>query len=199
MSKTKTLDSGMPGVSSVDLEVASFREPFEGRALLDQLVRRGARQMLQQAIEAEVQEFLDQHQERRDEKGNRLVVRNGHRPSRTIVTGAGPLFSEALAKLLGEPVQGLSPNVIVRLQEQWTAEYEQWQRRDLTGKHYVYIWADGIYVNVRLEDTENQRQCLLVVMGRRWRVARSCSRSGMAITRVSRVGGSCWSTCGSGA
>jgi transposase-like protein len=216
MSKTKTVENGMPGVSSVDVEVANFREQFEGRALLDQLVRRGAQRMLQQAIEAEVQEFLDQHQERRDAKGNRLVVRNGHKPSRTIVTGAGPLevtqprvrdnaprkaervqfrsailppylrrskaieefipwlylkgistgdFSEALAKLLGEPVQGLSPNVIVRLKEQWTAEYEQWQRRDLTGKHYVYIWADGIYVNVRLEDRENQRQCLLVVMG----------------------------------
>jgi transposase-like protein len=55
--------------------------------------------------------------------------------------------------------------VIVRLKEQWTAEYEEWNRRDLREKQYVYIWADGIYVNVRLADTENQRQCLLVVMG----------------------------------
>ena len=67
--------------------------------------------------------------------------------------------------LLGEPAKGLSPNVVVRLKEQWTAEYEEWNRRDLTGRQYVYIWADGIYVNVRLEDTENQRQCILVVMG----------------------------------
>jgi len=74
-------------------------------------------------------------------------------------------FSEALQTLLGEQARGLSPNVIVRLKEQWTAEYEEWNRRDLTGKQYVYLWADGIYVNVRLEDTENQRQCLLVVMG----------------------------------
>ena len=74
-------------------------------------------------------------------------------------------FSEALQTLLGEQAKGFSPNVIVRLKDQWTAEYEQWSRRDLTGKQYVYIWADGIHVNVRLEDTENQRQCLLVVMG----------------------------------
>jgi putative transposase len=216
MIETTTLDSTMPGVSYVDLEVANFREQFEGRDLLDQLVRRGAQQMLQQAIEAEVQEFLEQHQDRQDEHGNRRVVRNGHKPSRKIVTGAGALevkqprvrdnspnkdqrvqfssailppylrrskaieefipwlylkgistgdFSEALQSLLGEQAKGLSPNVIVRLKEQWTSEYEQWNRRDLTGKQYVYLWADGIYVNVRLEDTENQQQCLLVVMG----------------------------------
>jgi transposase-like protein len=74
-------------------------------------------------------------------------------------------FAEVLQTLLGEPAKGLSPNVIVRLKEQWTAEYDQWSRRDLTGKHYVYFWADGIHVNVRLEDTENKQQCLLVVMG----------------------------------
>jgi hypothetical protein len=70
-----------------------------------------------------------------------------------------------LQTLLGEQVQGLSPNVIVRLKEHWAAEYEEWNRRQLTGKQYVYLWADGIYVNVRLEDTENKRQCLLVVLG----------------------------------
>jgi putative transposase len=179
------------------------------------VVHRGAQRILQQAIEAEVQDFLKQHQERRDADGKRLVVRNGHQAVRTIVTGAGALevrqprvrdnspakservqfssailppylrrskviaeflpwlylkgistgdFSEALQPLLGEAAKGLSPNVIVRLKEQWTAEYEQWSRRDLTGKHYVYLWADGIYVNVRLEDTENKRQCLLVVI-----------------------------------
>jgi transposase-like protein len=74
-------------------------------------------------------------------------------------------FSEALHQLLGEPTKGFSPNVIVRLKEQWTAEYDQWSRRDLTAKQYVYLWADGIHVNVRLEDTENKQQCLLVVMG----------------------------------
>jgi putative transposase len=184
--------------------------------VLDQVVRQGAQQMLQKAIEAEVQVFLQEHQDRRDGQGKRLVVANGHKPARRIVTGAGALevreprvrdnsahyhervhfssailppylrrskaieefipwlylkgistgdFSEALQTLLGEQAQGLSPNVIVRLKEQWTAEYEEWNRRELTGKQYVYFWADGIYVNVRLEDTENKRQCLLVVMG----------------------------------
>jgi putative transposase len=216
MKKTTLLGSENPEVGYVDVEVVHFREQFEGRALLDQLVRDGAQRMLQQAIEAEVQEFLHEHQERRDPKGNRLVVRNGYKPARKIVTGAGALavqqprvrdnspnpderlefssallppylrrtkaieefipwlylrgistgdFSEALRPLLGEQAKGLSPNVVVRLKEQWTKEYEEWNRRDLTGKHYVYIWADGIHVNVRLEDTENKRQCMLVVMG----------------------------------
>lgn len=76
-------------------------------------------------------------------------------------------FSEVLEKLLGEEAKGLSPNVIVRLKEQWSADYEEWSRRDLSQQPYVYIWADGIYANVRLEDTENQRQCLLILMGAR--------------------------------
>ena len=122
-----------------------------------------------------MQEFLQQHQDRRDADGHRLVVRNGHQAARTIVTGAGALevrqprvrdnspakservqfsstilppylrrskaieefipwlylrgistgdFSGALQALLGEPAKGLSPNVIVRLKEQWTTEYE---------------------------------------------------------------------------
>jgi putative transposase len=215
MNETTTFDSRKPEANYVDVEVANFREQFVGRELLDQFVRRGAQQMLQQAIEAEVEEFLQQHQQRRDSNGNRLVVRNGHKPARQIVTGAGALevrqprvrdnapnqnervqfssailppylrrskaieefipwlylrgistgdFSEALQVLLGERAKGLSANVVVRLKEEWLAEYEQWSRRDLTGRQYVYLWADGIYVNVRLEDTENKRQCLLVVM-----------------------------------
>ena len=49
--------------------------------------------------------------------------------------------------------------------EKWTDEHEQWSRRDLTDKRYVYVWADGIHVNVRLEDDANKRQCILVLMG----------------------------------
>lgn len=74
-------------------------------------------------------------------------------------------FGEALQVLLGERAKGLSPNVIVRLKEQWSAEYEAWNQRDLSKKHYVYIWADGIYAKVRLEDDANQKQCFLVLMG----------------------------------
>ena len=66
---------------------------------------------------------------------------------------------------MGERAKGLSPNVIVRLKEQWADEYEAWNRRDLTGKEYVYLWADGIYTKVRLEDDANQKQCFLVLMG----------------------------------
>ena len=74
-------------------------------------------------------------------------------------------FPEVLSKLVGQEVKGLSPNVVVRLKETWSQEYEVWNRRDLSGNQYLSLWADGIYVNVRLEDPENQRQCLLVLMG----------------------------------
>ncbi len=53
----------------------------------------------------------------------------------------------------------------MRLKEKWSQEYEAWSRRNLSQKHYLYVWADGIYVNVRLEDDANRRQCLLVLMG----------------------------------
>ena len=74
-------------------------------------------------------------------------------------------FSDALQSLIGPNASGFSANVVVRLKEQWSQEYDTWSRRDLSGKHYVYIWADGIYANVRLEDEANSRQCLLVLMG----------------------------------
>ncbi|MCC7230336.1 MAG: IS256 family transposase [Fimbriimonadaceae bacterium] len=74
-------------------------------------------------------------------------------------------FSEALQSLIGPDAGGFSANVVVRLKEQWSQEYDTWSKRDLSGKHYVYIWADGIYANVRLEDEANSRQCLLVLMG----------------------------------
>lgn len=74
-------------------------------------------------------------------------------------------FSEALQSLIGPNASGFSANVVVRLKEQWSQEYDTWSRRDLSGKQYVYVWADGIYANVRLEDEANSRQCLLVLMG----------------------------------
>ncbi len=70
-----------------------------------------------------------------------------------------------MQSLLGPDAKGLSPNVIVRLKDKWSQEYDDWSRRDLTQKRYLYIWADGIYVNARLEDPENRRQCMLVLMG----------------------------------
>ena len=74
-------------------------------------------------------------------------------------------FAEALQSLVGERAAGLSANVVVRLKEQWCVEYEEWNKRDLSKNEYVYVWADGIYAKVRLEDDANKKQCLLVLMG----------------------------------
>jgi transposase-like protein len=196
--------------------VVEFRQAFEARSTLDEIVREGARQMLQAAIEAELDDFVAQQADRRGECGKRLVVRNGHLPSRELLTGAGSLevkqprvrdnsspsegrvrfspsvlppylrrsksvdelipwlylkgistgdFSEALGAIVGPDAPALSANVIVRLKDKWSQEYETWSRRGLSQKHYVYFWADGIHVNVRLEDDANRRQCLLVLMG----------------------------------
>ena len=216
MNKTKTDRRSTPVEQPLDPEVISFRAQFEDRNPLDELVREGARRMLQEAIDAEVDGFIDQHRDRRDDQGRRQVVRNGNLPARQIMTGAGQIevtqgrvrdntanpkdrvqfsptvlpaylrrtdaieelipwlylkgistgdFAEALQALVGERAKGLSANVIVRLKDQWADEYEQWSRRDLSDKHYVYIWADGIYAKVRLEDDANKKQCMLVLMG----------------------------------
>jgi transposase-like protein len=71
-------------------------------------------------------------------------------------------FSEALAALLGKDAPGLSPTAIVRLKDGWLDEYDAWQKRDLSTKRYVYVWADGIYLQARLED---DKQCILVLIG----------------------------------
>ncbi len=71
-------------------------------------------------------------------------------------------FGEALAALLGPDAPGLSASTIGRLKEAWQAELDAWQVRDLTSKRYVYVWADGVYFNARLDQ---DRQCLLVVIG----------------------------------
>jgi transposase-like protein len=71
-------------------------------------------------------------------------------------------FTEALAAILGPSAAGLSPANIVRLKAGWEQECQQWQERDLSGKHYVYWWADGVYFNVRLTE---DRPCILVIMG----------------------------------
>ncbi len=71
-------------------------------------------------------------------------------------------FSEALSAILGPNASGLSASNIVRLKEGWAKEHEEWSKRDLSGKRYVYLWADGIYFNVRLD---KDRPCILVLMG----------------------------------
>ena len=220
MSNATRVVESMPvetsSVETPDSEVVGFRASFEGRSPLDELLREGARRMLQSAIEAEVDDFIVGHAQRADDQGRRLVVRNGSLPEREILTGAGKLvvrqprvrdkspdagdrvtfspnvlppylkrtesieelipwlylkgistgdFSEALQALVGDAAKGLSANVVVRLKEQWSQDYEEWSQRDLSSKEYVYLWADGIHVNVRLEDDANKRQCILVLMG----------------------------------
>lgn len=71
-------------------------------------------------------------------------------------------FSEALQALLGPDAPGLSPATLSRLKQGWQDELAQWQQRDLTGKRYVYVWVDGVYLETRLEDT---RHCMLVIIG----------------------------------
>ena len=67
----------------------------------------------------------------------------------------------ALESLLGKQAKGLSANSVSRLKQQWEAEYEQWRKRDLSKRRYVYVWADGVYSKVRMDD----KLCLLVVIG----------------------------------
>jgi len=71
-------------------------------------------------------------------------------------------FSEALKSLLGANAKGLSACTISRLKQQWKDEHKSWSKRDLEQKKYVYIWADGVYFNIRSEET---MQCILVVIG----------------------------------
>ncbi|MDH3692282.1 MAG: IS256 family transposase [Gammaproteobacteria bacterium] len=216
MHKTKTDRRSTPVAQDLDPEVVAFRQQFDERSPLDDLVQEGARRMLQAAIDAEVESFVSQHDERRDANGRRLVVKNGSLPAREILTGAGALevkqgrvrdnsrdpdarvqftpsvlpaylrrtdaieelipwlylkgvstgdFGEALQAIVGERAKGLSANVVVRLKQQWADEYDAWCKRDLSDKHYVYVWADGIHVKVRLEDDANKKQCILVLMG----------------------------------
>jgi putative transposase len=180
---------------------------------IDDILRDGARKALQAAIEREVEQYIQRSSDHLDERGHRLVVRNGHHPARKIQSGNGPIevqqprvndkrvdeqgnrfhftsrilppylrktraieelvpwlylkgistsdFPEALG-CLGHDGSGLSATNVVRMKEIWQGEYENFSRRSLIGKRYVYLWADGIYFNIRLTD---ERPCVLVLMG----------------------------------
>jgi putative transposase len=198
---------------TVNTECLSIRP----RDVLTDLLRQGAQQMLATAIENEVAEYVERHAAVRDERGRRVVVRNGHLPARRIQSGVGLVevrqprvndrrldeqgermrfssailppylrrtrsldelipwlylrglstgdFTEALEALLGPQAQGLSATNIVRLKESWQEEWKRWSKRSLAEKVYVYLWADGIHFNIRLEAPDNNRQCILVLMG----------------------------------
>lgn len=176
------------------------------------ILRQGAKKLLAQALETEIEIFLDQYKELRTDFGKQRLVRNGYLPERDIQTAIGPVsikvprlrdrnpqgcgkivftsailppylkktksmealipwlylkgvstgdFSDALVALLGKAAPGLSPNTIGRLKSIWEEDLEAFNKRDLTGKRYVYFWADGVYSNVRMDS----KQCLLVIIG----------------------------------
>jgi len=74
-------------------------------------------------------------------------------------------FTEALQALLGPQAKGLSATNIVRLKESWQQEWKTWSKQSLADKVYVYLWADGVYFHLRLEEPDNNRQCILVLLG----------------------------------
>jgi len=176
---------------------------------LTELLRNGAKQLIAQAVEAELENFLAEFSTKKLPDGRAAIVRNGYLPKRTIQTGIGEVeikvpkvrdrsgsgarfnssllppylkraqsieellpwlylkgistgdYQEALAALLGEQAKGLSANTISRLKSKWQAEHSDWCRRSLASKKYVYWWADGVYSNVRMDDS----LCLLVIIG----------------------------------
>lgn len=71
-------------------------------------------------------------------------------------------FQEALAALLGNDAPNLSPSVIAGLKANWQTEYERWQHHDLSAKRYVYVWADDVFLQARMED---HSECMLVLIG----------------------------------
>ncbi len=182
--------------------------------LIDEIVREGARRMLAEALQAEVDAYIAAFAAERDGNGRRLVVRNGYHQSREVLTSAGavevtaprvndkradpvtgqrqrfssailpawarktpkvtevlPLlylhglstgdFVPALGQFLSSSA-GLSGPVITKLTQQWQDEQQAFAARDLSGVDYVYLWADGIHVNIRLEE---HKLCLLVMIG----------------------------------
>jgi transposase-like protein len=183
-------------------------------SLIDELVRQGARKMLAEALQAEVDDYIARFSAERDENGRRLVVGNGTHQPREVLTNAGavevvaprvndrrvdpdtgerrrfssailppwcrktpkvtevlPLlylhglssgdFVPALGQFFGSSA-GLSASVITKLTETWKAEQRAFAVRDLSGVDYVYLWADGIHVNIRLDE---HKLCLLVMIG----------------------------------
>jgi transposase-like protein len=187
-------------------------QPGEFDDPLTEVVRNGARRLLAQAVESEVEQFLTDHAHLKTENGLQRVVRHGHLPERKIQTGVGEIavkkprvrdrggnngdkikytsallpayirrsksldellpalylrgistgdFKEVLAALLGPDAPNLSPQTIARLKAGWHDDWKKWKQRDLLAKNYLYFWADGIYLNARMDD----KQCILVIIG----------------------------------
>jgi putative transposase len=194
--------------------IVALRQPDDIDDPLTNILRAGARQLLAQAVEIEVETFLATVKDLKLSDGRARVVRHGYGPARTIATGIGPVevarakirdrgaagdserirfssailplwarrtrsldallpvlylrgistgdFQEALTALLGKDAPNLSPAVISRLTAEWQGEYERWQKRDLSARRYVYVWADGVFLQARMED---HGECMLVLIG----------------------------------
>lgn len=198
------------------LSVVNADGTTEAGSLIDDIVREGARRMLAAALEAEVNSYIAELTDQRDDNGRRLVVRNGYHQPRKVTTAAGvievkaphindkrineatgerkrfssailppwcrksPKISEvlpllylhglssgdfvpALEQFLGSSA-GLSPATVTRLTTQWQADHQAFSERDLSATDYVYVyvWADGIHLRIRLEEA---KAAVLVVMG----------------------------------
>ena len=209
-----TFDGDDPMLTVVPGDGSGHEGGKDSSSLIDEIVREGARRMLAEALQAEVDAYIAAHAAERDQDGRRLVVRNGHHQPREVLTSAGavevtvprvndkrtdpdtgerkrfssailppwarktpkitevlPLlylhglssgdFVPALGQFLGSSA-GLSAAVITRLTETWRAEQRAFAARGLSGVDYVYLWADGIHVNIRLEE---HKLCLLVMIG----------------------------------
>jgi putative transposase len=194
--------------------IVALRQPDDIDDPLTNILRAGARQLLAQAVEIEIETFLATVKDLKLADGRARVVRHGYGPARTIATGIGPVevarakirdrgaagdgerirfssailplwarrtrsldallpvlylrgistgdFQEALTALLGKDAPNLSPAVISRLTAEWQGEYERWQKRDLSARRYVYVWADGVFLQARMED---HGECMLVLIG----------------------------------
>jgi putative transposase len=197
-----------------DSTVVPLRQLEEIDDPLTAVLRKGARRLLAQAVEAEAEAFLAAMKDVRLADGRERVVRHGHGPERLVQTGIGAVpvrrvklrdrgagangarirftsallprwarrtrsldavlpilylrgvstgdFQEALGALLGKDAPNLSPAVIARLKSEWEADHARWQRRELSARHYVYVWADGVYLQARMEP---QAACMLVLIG----------------------------------
>ena len=194
--------------------VVGLRQKDEIDDPLTEILRSGAKRLIEQAVEAEFAAFLGSHGDLKLPDGRQRVVRHGHDPVRPIQTGIGSVevekpkardrgassaeerirysssilpkwarrtrsldallpalylrgistgdFQEVLTALLGKDAPNLSPAVIARLKGEWEDEYKLWQKRELSARRYVYVWADGVYLQARMEP---QAECMLVLIG----------------------------------
>ena len=171
---------------------------------LEGKIREESKKLIESIYADEVRQFLERMSAVVDEKGNRLVVRNGYHKSRTVQTACGNIevtlprvddrkakekfvskilppfarktptvetliaalylagvssnkFQEALSSVFGEESKGFSPATIIRLTRDWAREFQEWKKRDLSGKEYVYVWQTECMLSLGL--TEKRPVC----------------------------------------